>query len=278
MSEPVELEPESVAALWGGDRLAPNVAEVWLASELAHRPTRVARGPLRGELPSMVLGYPLPVLAKFLDARLPLSVQVHPDDERARARGHARGKSEAWVVLHAEPGSRVYAGLREGRDQSDLTADRIEDALHWFEPMVGDIVNLPAGTVHALGGGVTVFEIQQSCDVTYRLHDWGRVDPISGRPRELHIDEANTCVTMLSPVRPLRGVGSLVTPYFELHVHRGPVTLGGDGRTRLLVAFGQASSGCIDVPAGRAVLVPTMVGECRLRPEPGGWLFECILP
>ena len=139
---------------------------------------------------------------------------------------------------------------------------------------------LPAGTIHALGGGVTVFEVQQASDVTYRLYDWGRVDAATGKPRALHVGEAIECTDFGSgPVHPVRaGQLSITCPYFGLNVYRETVTLGGDGVCRVLVAYGGSVRGCVDVDAGRAVVVPAAAGECRLTPEPGAWLFECVLP
>ncbi len=283
INEPLELVPQFATAVWGGRRFArlpgapvdAPVAEVWLASDLPHRPTPVAYGPHQGKLIREALGGDqFPLLLKLIDARTSLSVQVHPDDARAQKRGYARGKTEAWAVIAAEPGSRIYAGLKAGTDAVALSAaiaeNRIEEVLHSFEPQVGDLVYLPAGTVHALGGGITIFEVQQSCDMTYRFWDWGR-------PREIHIAEALECTNYGGPVRPLRGE-PVVSPYFELHVHRGPVTFGGDGRMRVLVAHDGAVRGCVDVPAETAVIVPAMNGECRLMPDPGAWLFECIIP
>ena len=118
-------------------------------------------------------------------------MQVHPNDELAqKLAGVPRGKTEAWVVLHAEPGSRIYAGLKEGVDRPRLEraiADgTVADCLHSFEPKpAGDCIYLPAGTVHALGGGITIFEVQQTSDTTYRLFDWNRVDAKTGKSREL---------------------------------------------------------------------------------------------
>src|SRR5262249_30285448 len=150
----------------------------------------------------------------LIDAALPLSVQVHPDDRHAQRSGLMCGKSEAWVVVHVEPGSKIYSGVNDGVDAvafGDPTNEmRIEDVLFTFEPHEGDLVYLPAGTIHALGGGVTVFEIQQSSDVTYRLHDWGRVDPKTGKSRDLHLDDAMACMTLSGPVHPRRGERSLV--------------------------------------------------------------------
>ena len=86
-----------------------------------------------------------------------------------------------------------------------IKEDRVDDVLHWFEPKVGDGVFLPAGTIHALGGGVTVFEVQQTSDITYRLSDWGRVDPITNMPRVLHIEEGLACINFTSgTVQPKR--------------------------------------------------------------------------
>ena len=141
--------------------------------------------------PSLAHHETFPLLLKFIDAREPLSVQVHPNDELAQTlAGVPRGKTEAWVVLHAEPGSRIYAGLKDGVDRPRLGAAIADgtaaDCLHSFEPKrAGDCVFLPAGTVHALGGGITIFEVQQTSDTTYRLFDWNRVDAKTGRPREL---------------------------------------------------------------------------------------------
>lgn len=283
MNEPVELTPEFATAVWGGRRFAhlggaPSdipIAEVWLVSDLPHRATLVANGAHRGrQLRDVCSGIEFPLLIKFIDAQQALSVQVHPNDDQAKARGHRLGKSEAWVVLHAEPGSRIYAGVKPGVDRPALAAavadGRIVDVLHSFEPQPGDLIYLPAGTVHALGGGITIFEVQQSCDVTYRYYDWGR-------PRQIHVAEALECTAIAGPVLASRDM-PIVSPHFELQVHRSVVTLGGDGRVRVLVAYNGSASGCVDVPSETAVVLPATFGECRMTPAPGAWLFECVLP
>jgi len=290
--ETLVLRPRFHSALWGGRRLAglPGapasgpIAEAWLVSAITDRPTVVAEGPAAGRsLRDIIHAFPL--LVKLIDAERPLSVQVHPDDAKAQALvGQANGKTEAWVVLHAEPGSRIYAGLREGVDQRGLrdavAAGRAEEVLHSFEPRIGDGVFLPAGVVHALGAGVVIFEVQQSSDVTYRLYDWNRVDVTTGRPRELHLEQALACTDFgRGPVEPVRGEPLTIDcPYFRLTVHRQPVTLGGDGYARVLAAWGAPVRGCIDLWPGQAVVVPMSSGECRMAPEPGGWLFECVIP
>jgi mannose-6-phosphate isomerase len=289
-----ELMPVFVSHLWGGRRLAhlpgaptaDPIAEIWLASDLPDRPTRIAGGDLEGRLIREIMDcVHFPLLVKIIDTALPLSVQVHPNDDHVRANDvHSYGKTEAWVVLHAEPGSRIYAGLRPGVTSESLRAaladDAIESVLHSFEPQVGDVVFIPAGTVHALGAGLTVFELQQSSDVTYRLHDWKRVDPKTGRPRALHIDEALACINYAQgQIRPTRGeYSSVMCPHFQLFIRREPATIGGDGKTRILVSYGGSATGCVKLQPGQAVLVPAMHGECRINPKPGAWVFECVVP
>jgi mannose-6-phosphate isomerase len=116
-----------------------------------------------------------------------LSVQVHPDAAAARARGHRRGKDEAWVVLAADPGATIGLGLKAAATADLLRAAALDgsivDLMHWHRCVPGDVFFTPAGTIHAIGSGVTLFEVQQNLDLTYRLHDYGR-------PRELHLDEA----------------------------------------------------------------------------------------
>ncbi|MEW4448886.1 class I mannose-6-phosphate isomerase [Qipengyuania sp. JC766] len=125
------------------------------------------------------------LLAKYLFTSEKLSVQVHPDD--ARAPEGARGKEECWLILDAEPGAPIAVGLARKLDDDELKAaaldGSIESLLVWHEVRRGDFFYLPAGTVHAIGAGITLVEIQQNSDVTYRLYDYGR-------PRELHLDEA----------------------------------------------------------------------------------------
>ncbi len=148
-----------------------------------------------------------PLLLKFLDAARPLSVQVHPDDARAaRLDPPEVGKTEAWVVIEAEPGSVIYAGLQSGIDRETLAAairqGRCQDCLHVLHPSPGDCIFLPAGTVHALGAGLLVAEIQQPSDVTYRLFDWNRLGP-DGQPRALHVEQALDAIDFRrGPIQP----------------------------------------------------------------------------
>ncbi|MEA3062172.1 MAG: mannose-6-phosphate isomerase [Sphingomonadales bacterium] len=132
-------------------------------------------------------GRSMPLLVKYLFTSEKLSVQVHPDDAHARARGLPHGKSECWYVVAAEPGARLALGLKEEMGEAELreaAADgSIEPRLDWIAPRPGDFFSVPAGTIHAIGPGLTLIEIQQPSDVTYRLYDYGR-------DRALHVDDA----------------------------------------------------------------------------------------
>ena len=149
-----------------------------------------------------------PLLFKFLDCQQTLSVQVHPNDEQAAQLDPPDlGKTEAWVVLAAEPGSKIYAGLKPGVDRTTLEREvargNCDACLHAFEPRVGDCVFIEAGTVHALGAGLLIAEIQQASDTTYRLFDWNRVDR-DGQPRQLHIEQALDTIDFgRGPVNPV---------------------------------------------------------------------------
>ena len=129
----------------------------------------------------------LPLLIKFLFTTEKLSVQVHPGDDYALLHHNSRGKTEMWHVLAAEPGAQIAAGFREtispARLREASLSGEIETLLQWFDAAPGDTFYIPSGTVHAIGSGLTLCEIQQHSDVTYRLHDYGR-------PRELHLDRA----------------------------------------------------------------------------------------
>ncbi len=214
---PMRLRPLLQDYLWGGTRLATLLgksvpegetrAESWEAVDHRDGQSVVENGPLAGkELGELAEQFPeelygagrsferFPLLLKYLDANKTLSVQVHPNDAQgATLTPPDLGKTEAWLVVAAEPGSKIYAGLKEGvgKDQlaASLEAGTCDECLHAFEPEPGDCVFIPAGTVHALGSGLVIAEIQQASNTTFRLFDWNRVDK-DGKARPLHIDES----------------------------------------------------------------------------------------
>jgi mannose-6-phosphate isomerase len=230
--EPLVFEPYLRPVIWGGRLLERRLAkplpaegdfgESWELSAHPLHVSRVADGPWRGlaltELwqqrqkeiagDEVKEGSRFPWLVKFLDCRDLLSVQVHPDDSTARELlGDESGKTEAWIVLHAEASGRIYAGLKPGTTRGDLQrhldAGTVAQCLHSFAPRTGDCVFLPAGTVHAAGGGVLLAEVQQSSDATFRLFDWNRLGP-DGRPRALHREAALGSIHWSAgPVQPI---------------------------------------------------------------------------
>jgi mannose-6-phosphate isomerase len=133
----------------------------------------------------------LDVLAKYLFTTERLSIQVHPNNETARSRGYANGKDECWIILSAEEDAELGIGTVRDIESDEIIAaaqdGSIVDLIQWRTPQAGDFIYNPAGTIHALGGGVTVLEIQQAVDITYRLYDYGR-------PRELHLEECRDVV------------------------------------------------------------------------------------
>lgn len=190
------LAPRYVARPWGSTRLSPwfpdpaePVGEVWF------------------EAP--------PILVKFLFTTSALSVQVHPPDDVARRLHHSAGKTEMWHILAAEPGAAIAAGFRESISAEQLRAaavdGSIEQWIEWHAADPGDTFFIPAGLVHAIGAGLTLCEIQQFSDVTYRLYDWGRKPE-----RPLHIEESLAVARReREDCRVTARVGELVRcPYF----------------------------------------------------------------
>lgn len=150
----------------------------------------VYMGELMGEAHFERFGLEFPLLVKYLDCCDKLSVQVHPDDALAEERHGSYGKTEAWYIADCKPGAAIYLGFKDlslSREEyiAAVSESRLEELLNRVEVKKGDIFFIPAGTVHALGAGIEVVEVQQTSDVTYRIYDWDRVDA-AGKSRELH--------------------------------------------------------------------------------------------
>lgn len=214
------------------------------------------------------------LLVKYLLTSETLSIQVHPDDRAARAAGEKRGKDEAWLILAAEPGARIGIGLREEIGKAALRAAALDgsiaELIAWHEARPGDFFYSPAGTIHALGPGLTLVEIQQNLDLTYRLYDFGR-------PRELQVDEA---VAAARP-EPYRGTGEAreIGPGREILaeggafvVERWTMAAGGqlaglDGRPVWLIPV--HSSGMIDGDVLEPPAVWLVEDQSRVRIDDG---------
>jgi len=230
---PLRFQPVYKNYIWGGRRFATALgrelsgdgvyAESWEVADHPDGESIIAAGPLAGKSlgelcqsrGAELLGkhHPqsiFPLLLKYLDANQNLSLQVHPDDQCAAAMGLTDpGKTEAWYIMDAEPGSCLWAGFAEPVDrdvvEETLGTGSVEHLLHRVEPQTGDCIFVPAGTVHAIGAGLLVAEIQQMSNNTFRLSDWGRVDA-QGNPRPLHIEQGVRAIDYTSgPVEPTRG-------------------------------------------------------------------------
>ena len=204
-----KLAPACKDYLWGGEKLREKyhiesdcepLAEAWVLSCHPDGMSRLAEGEMKGlTLPEAALKYPgnffgtrcaefeeFPMLVKLIDAKRDLSVQVHPDDEYARREEHQSGKAEMWMVLEAEPGAALYYGFARAvsRDEIEksLAENTLIDLLRRVPVQPGDVFYIPPGTVHAIGAGMVIAEIQQSSNVTYRLYDYGRLRTVSRGP------------------------------------------------------------------------------------------------
>jgi len=217
------------------------------------------------------------LLIKYLFTSEKLSVQVHPNDEQAHARGLPRGKDECWVILAAEPDSTIALGTKEPVDRETLRAaaldGSIEDLLDWKPVKAGDFFYSASGTVHAIGAGITLVEVQQNSETTYRLYDYGR-------PRELHLEDG---VAVSDPVpyvpHPMPGKVAddreilVEGPKFVLERWQGgrrTFTLP-EGTTGWLIPL--AGEGVVDGVAFRAGECVTLKGECALHAEAGSDLL-----
>jgi mannose-6-phosphate isomerase len=203
------------------------------------------------------------LLLKLLFTTQPLSIQVHPDDAFARTLGQDHGKTEAWYILSARPGAQVAVGLNGPLTPPQLRTaieDRsIAERIQWHDVLKGDVVCIPAGTIHAIGAGLVIAEIQQRSDVTFRLFDYGRT-------RELHADQA-VAATHMAPLSPQAAPLALgngrtllaATPYFVLErVDLAPGvawSLDAQRETWVLMLEGNARVGGLDVAVGGAIFL-----------------------
>ena len=215
---PLQFEPLLKERIWGGEKLKtvlskPIVSKItgesWELSTVEGDVSVIANGEFKGkslteiidESPNEILGTEVfkrfgkqfPLLFKYLDAREDLSIQVHPNDELAKKRHNSFGKTEMWYVMQAEKDARIIVGFKEKSNPAEylenVKNNTLLNILDDVKVTPGDVFFLEAGTVHAIGAGLLVAEIQQTSDVTYRLYDFDRVDA-NGEKRELHVDLA----------------------------------------------------------------------------------------
>ncbi|MFD2146213.1 type I phosphomannose isomerase catalytic subunit [Mucilaginibacter antarcticus] len=320
---PLKFEPIYQYRLWGGRKLAQllskplpkeePIGEAWILSDRKDHASKVTNGNLKGytitqlmkEFPKELMGILVdrfdyfPLLLKFLDCKEVLSVQVHPsDDQKSYIPKGDTGKTEAWVILETGNDSRIYAGLKEGTDQQNLRAaiqnNCVADRLHSFVPKAGDAVFIHSGTVHTLGGTV-VFEVQENSDVTFRLYDWDRTDPKTGKPRDLQVEEALACIDFeqvnIGPVKPIVDAKQSNTEklfdnehfilwrmkyksLFKVGVNNEPIILVGIEGTGNVVYNAKN----YEIGKGDVMLLPAELGECEIQPDGQITLLQIAIP
>ena len=309
--QPFTLTPDYQTRIWGGDRIGHRflrqpagspepIGESWeIYGELIIRD-----GPYRGltlnqltaDLGARLLGsrggdprQGFPLLVKWLDCRDWLSLQLHPDDATARAitgKATERGKSECWFFLEVEPGAEIIHGLRETPAPEGWVAVQARD---WLElairkkPAAGEWAYIPAGTVHALGPGLLLLEVQQSSDLTYRLYDWDRVG-LDGKPRPLHLAEARRVLEAPSPLppppTPIECMGKVVvsSPYFVIEEVVGNKKWQPQGSFEILTVLeGTAclswAHGSLNLKSGDSTVIPADSPAVRLEIDsPRSWV------
>jgi mannose-6-phosphate isomerase len=315
-SYPMTFAPVYKDYMWGGDAI-PTLyhrdatvhpcAESWEITDRPDGMSVVKNGPLSGTTLRQLMddmgrdltgtasangpGTAFPLLIKIIDAKQRLSLQVHPDDQDAIRMG-SEAKSEAWYVLNAQPGSRIYAGLAPGTSQSDfeqaLRTERLEDVLNSIPAIPGHAIFIPGGCTHAIGEGCLLLEIQQNSNTTYRVYDWGRVGT-DGLPRQLHMEQAlevikwNTPLPVLVSPEPDASPGSepagplhvLSCPYFTISSMKlsSSEHHSNDGQSfhAFFTITGTADfdgyGHSISAPAGTSVLIPAAVAEYSITPK-----------
>ncbi|MBI2808075.1 MAG: class I mannose-6-phosphate isomerase [Planctomycetes bacterium] len=301
---PLRFAPYLRPMVWGGRRLvrfvgkalptAEPYGESWEVSDHALHASRLATASsfgvtlreLMAQYRDDLLGpagerhHVFPWLIKLLDAHDNLSVQVHPDDEAVqRLWPGESGKTEAWYVLEAAPGSRIWAGLKPGVGARELRAaleaGTVADCLHSFTPAPGDFVFIPAGTVHALGGGILLAEIQQTSDATFRLFDWNRRDA-AGQPRPLNVEQALASIHWdAGPIEPIRADDKkhrlVICTYFEIERFNAAETfrLAGQGRMQawmVVAGHGRFANGEFFLP-GDVWILPSAMPAMTVQPD-----------
>ena len=309
---PFHLKPFFSERVWGRPNLKPwypntgtkeLVGEAWLTgpdciveaspgtAEIAGRKLHDIATEFQSTLLSPNAPAEFPLLVKMLFPNDKLSVQVHPDDAEAQALGQPRGKTECWYVLEADPGATVALGLKPGTTLEILAASALDGTMESFLEQVpvetGDMIFVDAGTVHAIGHGVVLLETQQTCDITYRLYDYGR-------PRELHLEQGLSVVKLRTaagkvPPRTMNGFIRLIEQrYFTVDrfdVASGSTTSLDDvlGLSECLVSIAgtgtvRSDAGSIELVPGEAVVIPAACTTISIEAATPLSFIRCFEP
>ena len=299
--QPMKLSPVYKDMIWGGSGLreylhkpipSEHTGESWEVSAHPSGQSRIAGGPCQGmtlgEAVSSLgadlvgtevwkrYGDKFPLLIKFIDAHDKLSVQVHPNDEQAiRLEGAGEsGKTEMWYVLHAQPGAKLVYGFKreiaEDELEDSIASGTIESLLNWVDVKAGDTFFIPAGTLHAIGAGILIAEIQQSSDTTYRVYDYNRLG-LDGKPRQLHVEKALQVVNRASSMGEERSDidAGVCCPFFETKRVRfdGEEAMAvSRERFEILICLeGSGMANNVEFSNGDVILLPAAMGTCLIK-------------
>lgn len=308
---PMKFLPLFKNKVWGGNKIKdmgfnydplPNCGELWalssaqgnesiitngfLAENTLSEAIEIYMGELVGERNYQRFGNTFPLLLKIIDASDDLSIQVHPDDQLAQARGMENGKTEMWYIIHAEEGAQLIDGfstnLTPDEYQKFLEMGRLEHVLHVEKPQAGDVFFIPAGRVHAIGKGLLLAEIQQTSDTTYRIYDYNRLGD-DNKPRQLHTAEALAAIDFSElhdgkthyQYQPNTTTQLVECPYFTTNlipltepIRKDFSEL--DSFVVYLCTEGIAAVKCMDeivpIHAGECVLIPAVADKVELYP------------
>jgi len=325
MIYPLKFSPQLKYRLWGGTRLRDGFAKVYpagidkcgeswelsgvegnlsvvangfLAGNTIQDLVEVYMGDLVGEKNYQQFGVEFPLLIKLIDTTDFLSIQVHPDDEMAKRLHHAFGKTEMWYIIDSEEDSKIITGFNPklNREQFEnlVKEGGFEEHFNYEQVKPDDYFYIPARSMHSLGKGITLLEIQQTSDVTYRVYDWGRVEP-DGKPRELHTEWAKEAIDFdadpipreHSPLGLNQPQELESTPYFsvnrlaidkemerdffELDTFR--IYFCVDGHANVCTA----DNDDVAIKAGELVLVPASIQSAVLKPQRNSKLLEVYI-
>jgi mannose-6-phosphate isomerase len=316
---PIRFEAIPKTKLWGGKHLAHfpgkafdaslNIGESWEISAVPDAISIVSEGfhqgktlnqlidefgaELLGERIAQKYGNQFPLLIKLLDAQEDLSVQVHPDDYQAKGMGLGSGKTEMWHILHAEPGAKLNIGFKENvsiaQIEQAIKEHSLMQLLHILEVKAGDSFYIPAGTIHFIGKGIVLAEIQQSSDTTFRVYDFDRLDA-AGHARELHVDQALKVMhtksydSDKSVYHPSASAnGHLVScPYFQTYLYKkvDPIALALSPQGSFKIIMCISGNGILKhgtesytFGLGSTLFLPASIQEVRIEPQgPLSWL------
>ena len=317
---PLEFQPVYKYRMWGGNKLKTvlnkvydeeNVGESWEISDVEDDETVVKNGLLKGltlrelsdkfgadllgEKVYKTFGTEFPLLIKFIDAKTPLSVQVHPHDHIAKERHDSFGKNEMWYIMDADNNADIIVGFKEELDKNSYTKyledKRLIEVLNTVKTSAGDTFYIPTGRVHAIGAGVLLAEIQQTSDITYRIYDYDRVDKATGETRELHNELALDVIDFKlhdnykTDYSKKSNVSNLLvhSPYFKTNILPVKGTLEKDYTSIDSFIIFICTKGSVEVLSkdqtyklhkGKTLLLPASLNQVSLTSVNGGELLE----